>query len=253
MITKIKTAAEIEAMRAGGKVLAATLKAVSDQIIPGVSAKEVNARAAKEINRAGMKAAFLGYKGFPANICVSINDEVVHGIPSADKIIKDGDVVSLDLGVVCKGMIVDGATTLIAGDQPPKNDPRQRLLQATEESLRSGLLAIKHGSRVGDISNAIQKTLEKNKLGIVTELVGHGVGHSLHEDPNIPNYGPKGTGMQLAAGMTIAVEPMATLGDGGVYIDSDGWTVKTEDSSLAAQFEHTVLVTDTGYEILTAI
>jgi methionyl aminopeptidase len=251
MLTRVKTHTEIEAMRVGGRILSNTLRVVAGKITPGIRAIDIDKLATEELKRHGVKAAFLGYKGFPASICVSVNDEVVHGIPTAKKIIKAKDVVSLDLGVVYDGMIVDGATTVVAGPAPRAGDPKARLLEATELSLENGLAAIKHGCRVGDISNAIQKTLEKNNLGIVTELVGHGVGHDLHEEPNIPNFGSKGTGTQLAAGMTIAVEPMATLGEGDIYIDSDGWTVKTTDKSLSAQFEHTVLVTRQGCEILT--
>jgi methionyl aminopeptidase len=239
-------------MRAGGKVLAGTLSILASNIYDGISALEINLLAEKEIKRAGMKAAFLGFQGFPASICVSVNNEVVHGIPTKDKVIKNGDVVSLDLGVLHGGMIVDGAISLLVGDKQGSADA-EKLLQTTKLSLEAGVSAIKAGCKVGDISSVIQKELEEKNLGIVRELVGHGVGHELHEEPNIPNYGKKGKGMQLSAGMTIAVEPMATLGEGDIYIDQDGWTVKTKDGSVSAQFEHTVLVTESGAEILTAL
>jgi methionyl aminopeptidase len=250
MTTRIKTAQEIISMRAGGKVLAGTLSILASSIYDGISANEINVLAEKEIKRAGMKAAFLGFQGFPASVCVSVNNEVVHGIPTKDKIIRNGDVVSLDLGILHGGMIVDGAISLLVGDKQGSADTA-KLLRTTKLSLEAGISTIKAGCKVGDISSVIQKELEENNLGIVRELVGHGVGHELHEEPNIPNYGKKGKGMQLSAGMTIAVEPMATLGEGDIYIDQDGWTVKTKDGSVSAQFEHTVLVTESGAEILT--
>lgn len=252
MLTRVKTKREVDAMRAGGKILAAVLNLVSSQVRPGVTAAELDAMAMRELKARKAGAAFLGFRGFPASICVSINEEVVHGIPTSDKTVKSGDVVSLDLGVAYEGMIVDSATTVIAGDPLPPDDDRQRLISVTQDSLGKGISAVRSGCRVGDISSAIQKTLESTGLGVVKELVGHGVGHDLHEEPNIPNFGRRGSGMRLVSGMTIAIEPMAALGKGGVYIDKDGWTVKTKDSSISAQFEHTVLVTDTGYEILTA-
>jgi methionyl aminopeptidase len=250
MTTRIKTAQEIISMRAGGKVLAGTLSILASSIYDGISANEINVLAEKEIKRAGMKAAFLGFQGFPASVCVSVNNEVVHGIPTKDKIIRNGDVVSLDLGILHGGMIVDGAISLLVGDKQGSADTA-KLLRTTKLSLEAGISTIKAGCKVGDISSVIQKELEENNLGIVRELVGHGVGHELHEEPNIPNYGKMGKGMQLSAGMTIAVEPMATLGEGDIYIDQDGWTVKTKDGSVSAQFEHTVLVTESGAEILT--
>jgi methionyl aminopeptidase len=252
VLTKVKTDSEIQAMRYGGRVLAKVLEAVAAAVKPGINGAEVNAIAEKELVRHGVKAAFLGFEGFPASICLSINDEVVHGIPTADKVVKNQDLVSLDLGVAYKGLVVDGAITMVAGDPLKPGDPKKKLLETTEASLKKGLSSLRSGCRVGDISNAIEKSLKKQGLGIVRELVGHGVGHELHEDPNIPNFGRKGTGMRLLAGMTIAVEPMATLGGGDVYIDSDNWTVRTRDKSVSAQFEHTVLVTDSGCEILTS-
>lgn len=252
MITKVKTEEEIEAMRYGGRILAKILESVSGQIRPGVNGAEVNSAAEKELKAHGVKAAFLGFQGFPANICMSINDEVVHGIPTAEKIVKDGDLVSLDLGVSYKGMIVDGAVTMVAGASLEPSDSRMKLLEITKASLKRGLAAVKSGCRVGDISNAIEMSLEKHDLAVIKELVGHGVGHELHEDPNIPNFGRKGSGMKLRAGMTIAVEPMAALGKGDVFVDSDGWTVRTKDKSISAQFEHTVLITESGHEVLTS-
>jgi methionyl aminopeptidase len=228
------------------------LNSISAKVAPGISGAEIDALAARELKRYGVKAAFLGYQGFLASICLSINDEVVHGVPTADKIVQTGDLVSLDLGVSHRGMIVDGAVTMAAGGSLAPGSSKMKLLEATKASLSKGLLPIRGGCKVGDISDAIQKSLEKQGLSVIKELVGHGVGHELHEDPNIPNFGKKGAGMMLAAGMTIAVEPMAALGAGAVYVDNDGWTVRTKDGSDAAQFEHTVLITESGCEILTA-
>jgi methionyl aminopeptidase len=248
MYTRVKTEAEIKAMRSGGRMLATIMNLLARKITPGISTGELDEIAVRELKDLGAEAAFLGYDGYPKSICISLNDEVVHGIPSKDKILKSGDVVSLDFGVRYKGMITDSAVTVICGQAAPEiND----LLKYTWESLQEGLAVIKDGCRVGDVSFAIQKVLDKKGYGIVRDLVGHGVGHAIHEDPNIPNYGRAHTGPELKSGMTIAVEPMATLGGDGIKVDPDRWTVRTRDGSLAAHFEHTVLVTKNGFEILT--
>jgi methionyl aminopeptidase len=187
---------------------------------------------------------------FPDIICISLNDEVVHGIPSQKRIIKSGDVLSMDFGVNYDGMITDAATSLVVGTSTPQKDA---LLRDTKTSLDAGINVLKDEVRVGDIANAVETVLKKGPYGIVRDMVGHGVGHQLHESPDIPNYGKKGTGPVLSAGMTIAIEPMATLGDFRVYIDIDGWTVRTNDRSISAHFEHTVLITDEGSEILTQL
>lgn len=249
MVTRIKTDPEIAAMRDGGKILANVLNLLRNKAEVGISTKELSDIAESEIRALGAKPAFLGYHGFPEALCVSINDEVVHGIPKAHRVIKSGDIVSLDLGVTNRGMIVDAAISIILGS---KDNKKLELLQSTERSLMAGISAVEHNCSIGDIAAAVQAVLDKDGYGIVRDLVGHGVGHAVHEDPNIPNYGKRGTGFKLKAGMTIAIEPMATLGGHEVFIDSDGWTVKTSDHSLAAHFEHTVLVTEFGYEILTA-
>lgn len=250
MLTRIKTDAEIKAMRESGRMLAAVLGHISPQISPGISTKDLAESARLELSKLGGQPAFLGYYGFPDVLCVSLNDEVVHGIPKASKIIKDGDIVSLDFGVTYKGMITDSAATFIAGNAPNKIT---ELITTTERSLMAGISVVSHGVHVGDIVAAVQAVLDKGKYGIVRDLVGHGVGHELHEEPNIPNYGKKGTGMVLQAGMTIAIEPMATLGGYEVKTDADNWTIRTRDGSLAAHFEHTVLITENGAEILTLI
>lgn len=252
MYTRVKTSAEIEAMRESGRMLATVLDVLSKQVKPGISAKELSDMAGREVKALGGVSAFLGYQGFPEHICISVNDEVVHGIPRVETIIKDGDIVSLDYGVTYKGMITDSAISVICN---PKSAPKkvQDLVRYTEESLHAGLGAIKDGCYAGDIGHAVERVLNTHKYGIVRDLVGHGVGHAVHEDPNIPNSGRKGTGAKLVAGMTIAVEPMATLGTEAITIDADGWTIRTQDKSLAAHFEHTVLITDTGCEILTTL
>jgi methionyl aminopeptidase len=249
MLTKIKTDNEIAAMRSGGKILSDTLTYLAKYVKPGTTTGEISKMANKKVRSQGGSPAFFGYHGFPEPICISVNDEVVHGIPRRSRVLHDGDVVSLDLGVSYKGMIVDGATTIICGKSNPEIE---RLLKGTKQSLEGGTHCIRDGVKTGDIGSEIEKTLTAFNLGIVRDLVGHGVGHEVHEDPNIPNYGRKNTGSILRAGMTIAVEPMATLGKDGVYTDVDGWTIKTKDGSLAAHFEHTILITQDGAEILTA-
>ena len=248
MYTKVKTKKEIDSMRQAGKILANVLQLVSKQVQPGVSTETLAKLVKQELAKLGGKAAFLGY--FPGSICASINDEVVHGIPHKDKVVQEGDIVSLDLGVKYSGMIVDGAISLIAG-KATKED--LALLNTTKEALQTSLNQIKAGCQVGDISQAVQAVLDKRGYGIVKDLVGHGVGHMIHEDPNIPNYGHKGSGPVLEEGMTIAVEPMATLGTGDVYVDEDGWTVKTKDGSKSCHFEHTILITKAGCEVLTSV
>ena len=251
MFTRVKTIQEVQAMRESGRMLAEVLNILKSRAAVGMSTLELNNIAASELKRLGGEPAFLGYQGFPGVLCVSINDEVVHGRPKVDKIIKNGDIVSLDFGVIYKNMITDAAISVIVGS--PVSEKDLMLVKVTEKSLLEGVNQLKAGVRVGDISEAIQAKLDKNKLGIVRDLVGHGVGHELHEDPNIPNYGRKGTGPRLDKNMTIAIEPMATLGGHDVYVGDDGWTVITKDHSRSAHFEHTILITETGAEILTLI
>ncbi len=250
MQTRIKTRQEIEAMRASGRMLATVLEVLKAHVIVGMSTKDLAQIAKQELRGLGGQPTFLGYFGYPDVLCVSVNDEVVHGIPRPNHMIRSGDVVSLDFGVTYKGMITDGATSLIAGTASEKVT---RLLSSTHQSLMAGIGVVESGCHVGDISAAVQKVLDAAKYGIVRDLVGHGVGHELHEDPNIPNYGKKGTGEILQAGMTIAIEPMATTGSYDIKTDPDHWTVRTADGSLAAHFEHTVLITENGPEILTTL
>lgn len=249
--TAVKSAEEITAMRTSGKMLATVLQVLRPMTVPGITTKELADRAAQELKALGGKPAFLGYNGFPDVICISLNDEVVHGIPSAQRVIRDGDIVSLDFGVVINGMITDGAISVVAGTTT--NKQINKLISTTEESLNAGIKVVKDTIKVGSISAAIENVLKTQQYGIVRDLVGHGVGHELHEEPNIPNYGKAGKGPVLHKNMTIAIEPMATLGAERVFLDRDGWTIKTWDGSLAAHFEHSVLITDTGAEILTQL
>jgi len=251
MLTQVKNSTEIMSMRESGRILAKVLNTVKAQVVPGIDTKALADLAARELKSLGGKPAFLGYQGFPDVICISLNEEVVHGIPKSTKIIKQGDIVSLDFGVEYKGMITDSAISLIAGK--PRNLKDRDLVIYTEESLLAGIQSLHSGATVGDISAAIEAVLSSHHYGIVRDLVGHGVGHQLHEDPNIPNYGLRGTGMQLNKNMTIAIEPMATLGTHHVYMADDGWTVLTEDGSRSAHFEHTVLITENSADILTKL
>ncbi|HZL07726.1 MAG TPA: type I methionyl aminopeptidase [Candidatus Dormibacteraeota bacterium] len=251
MMTRVKTASELAAMRDSGRMLATVLELLKTKLEVDQSTKHLSDIAAEELKKLGGEPAFLGYQGFPDIICVSINEEVVHGIPKADKIIADGDIVSLDFGVKYKSMITDAAISLIAGR--PKQRGHIELVKNTETALQTGIAAVHDQVRTGDIGAAIENYLKKYRYGIVRDLVGHGVGHEIHEDPNIPNYGRAGSGPWLSAGMTIAIEPMVTLGTDRVYITDDGWTVITADGSRSAHFEHTILITADGAEILTGL
>ncbi len=238
-------------MREGGAMLATVLKELHSYVAPGQTTKQIADHAAALLAKLGGKPAFLGYGGFPDVICISLNEEVVHGIPSAKRIIQDGDIVSLDFGVVHKGMITDAAFSMIAGT--PRNKRDVVLLTATKQSLQAGIDVVVDGVKTGTIGTAVQAVLDRDGFGIVRDFVGHGVGHQLHEEPNVPNYGIAGQGPMLHAGMTIAIEPMATLGGHDVTIQKDGWTVVTNDRSRSAHFEQTVLITEDGAEILTPL
>jgi methionyl aminopeptidase len=251
MITKVKTASEIAAMRESGRMLATVLQFLKPKTAPGISTKQLADLAAEEVKKLGGQASFLGYQGFPDVICISVNDEVVHGIPKTNKILNEGDIVGLDFGVTYKNMITDSAISILAGKPKTKGDIQ--LLKDTEMALEAGIAAVHNRVRTGDIGAAVEASLQHRRYGIVKDLVGHGVGHYVHEDPNIPNYGRPNTGPWLDRGMTIAIEPMVTLGTDRVYIAPDGWTVLTADGSRAGHFEHTVLITEDGAEVLTTL
>ncbi len=244
----IKSPAEIQAMRESGQILAQVLVVMERECKAGATPKQMSAIARKELERRGAEPAFLNFHGYPDVICISVNDQVQHSIPD-DRPFQNGDVVNFDFGVRYKGMITDGGITVCVGGQTTPDTAR--LIKGTKAALQDALQVVRHGCRVGDISAVIERTLRKHSLGIVRELVGHGVGRSLHEDPEIPNYGRSGRGPVLKAGMTIAIEPITTLGDPRIFEAADGWTLKTKDGSWSAQFEHTVLVTPTGCEVLT--
>lgn len=251
MFGRQKTVEEVQAMRDGGKILATIFDGLKKQIHAGVSELELDEWVSREIIAHGAEATYRTPEvGFPATICISTNDQIVHSIPTG-YVLQKGDVVGFDLVITYKGMKTDSAFTVVV-DEAPAGDKKQ-LLEYTERSLYAGIDAIKGPVRTGDISAAIEKVLREGRLGIVRELVGHGIGHSMHQAPDIPNYGTAGKGYLLELGDTVAIEPMTTLGAEGILTDKDGWTIRTRDGSLAAHFEHTVLITETGAEILTIL
>ena len=245
----IKTEDEIAAMREGGRMLATILELMKQEVKAGLTPKDMSGIAKRELQKLGGEPAFLGFHGFPDVICISVNEQVQHSIPG-ERPFQDGDVVNFDFGVRYKNMITDGGITICVGDKLTPDT--KRLIQGTERALKEGIATARAGVRVGDVSAAIERCLRKHKLGIVRELVGHGVGYELHEEPEIPNYGRAGSGPVLKAGMTIAIEPITTLGGPAIVEAPDHWTLFTVDGSWSAQFEHTILVTSTGCEILTA-
>jgi len=248
---KVKTAAEIQAMREGGKILATIFRDLRPRVVPGVTELELDAWVAKEIKRHGAIATYKTKEvNFPAAICISTNEQIVHSIPTS-YVLQAGDLVGFDLVITYKNMKTDSAFSMVVGDNP--NGVQKHLLKATERSLYAGIDAIKGPSRIGDVGAAVEKVLKDAKLGIIRELVGHGIGHEMHEPPEIPNYGKKGSGGFLKPGDTIAIEPMATLGGERIIQEDDGWTISTRDGSLAAHFEHTILITEDGAEILTQL
>lgn len=251
MSQPVKTPAQIEAMREGGKLLATIFDGLKKQVDVGVSEREIDAWVEAEIKRLGAIATYKTSEvNFPAVICISTNDQIVHGVPT-DYRFEKGDVVGFDLVITYKGMKTDAAFTMVVGEEP--KGAIKHLLSLTERSLYAGIDAIKGPVYTGDIGAAIEAVLAKGKLGIIRELVGHGVGLEMHMPPEVPNYGRKGTGVLLQPGDTIAIEPMATLGKERIYTEDDQWTISTRDGSLAAHFEHTVLITKDGAEILTQL
>lgn len=238
-------------MRVGGKLLATIYQGLRQQVTAGITELELNDWVEREIKAFGAKPTYKDPSvNFPGVICISTNNQIVHGVPT-ERELEKGDVVSFDLVITYNGMKTDSAFTMIV-DEEPIGD-KKRLLSVTEQSLYAGIEVLKDGVRTGDIGAAIEAVLTKGKLGIVRQLVGHGVGHEMHEAPDIPNYGRSGTGVELKAGQTIAIEPMAMLGKERIKEENDGWTISTRDGSLAAHFEHTVLITQDGYEILTQL
>ena len=244
---ELKNQAELASMREASKAVAAVLKKLKGQVKPGVSTAELNDFAERELRKLGAEPAFLGYRGYPATLCVSINEEIVHGIPSAKRVVRDGDLVSLDLGAIRGGFYGDAALSVIAGKASPE---AQRLVRVTELALEKALAQVKPGARLGDVSHAVEICARENGVSVVREFTGHGIGRRLHEEPSIPNYGRPASGPVLKPGMTLAIEPMLCLGRADVLVKNDGWTAVSADGSLAAHCEHTVAVTEGGCEVL---
>ena len=246
MIT-LKSKREIELLKEAGHIVYLTHQYLRPHIKAGIKTKELDRLAEEFIRSKGATPSFKGYEGFPSTLCISINDEVVHGFPS-DRVLQDGDIISIDIGACYKGYHGDSAWTYTVGKV---TDDAKYLLEHTEKALYEGIKQAKVGNRIGDISYAVEKYATEHNLGVVKELVGHGVGTSVHESPDVPNYGTKGTGPKIRDGMVIAIEPMLTLGSPDIYIEDNDWTVKTVDSSLSAHFEHTIAITNDGVIILT--
>ena len=243
----IKSSEEIELLRIAGQIVGDTHNYLKQFIKPGITTKELDKLAYDYIISRDATPSFLNYEGYPASICTSVNEEVVHGIPS-NRVLQEGDIISIDIGACYKGYHGDSAWSYPVGNI---SEEKKYLLEHTEKSLYEGLSVIKPGMKIGDIGYAIEQYALKHKLGVVKELVGHGVGKHLHESPDVPNYGKKNTGMTLRKGMVIAVEPMLNLGTADIYILDDDWTIITADDKPSAHFEHTIVVTKDGYEILT--
>jgi methionyl aminopeptidase len=245
----LKSSQEIEKMRRAGRVVREVLELVRAQVKPGATTLDLENAAEKKIAELGAKPAFKGYHGFPCVLCTSVNSEVVHGIPSRKRVLREGDIVSVDCGAIVDGYYGDAAITVPVG---ANIDPDTvRLLRVTEESLKSGIAAVRPGATLGDIGAAVQSVVEAEGFSVVRDFVGHGIGSHMHEDPQVPNFGEAGRGMKLRPGMVIAIEPMVNAGKPDVRVLKDGWTAVTDDGSMSAHFEHTVAVTDTGARILT--
>ena len=246
----IKTPREQELMRKAGRIVGLVFEEIKDKILPGISTLDVANMCEKVIRDNGAIPTFLGYGGFKGAVCVSVNDEIVHGIPSSHRILREGDIVSVDVGATLNGYIGDACRTFIVGIAPKSVHD---LVEVTEQSFYEGVKFAKPGNHLGDISHAIQTFVEAHGYSIVREYTGHGVGSSLHEDPYIPNYGTAGTGPILKEGMCLAIEPMVNEGKMYIRIDKDGWTARTKDGKLSSHYENSILITKDGYEILTMI
>jgi methionyl aminopeptidase len=244
----LKSSQEIEKMRRAGEVTRDVLELVRGLVKPGVTTFDLEKAAVARLAELGIKAAFKGYHGFPCALCTSVNSEVVHGIPSEKRILKEGDIVSVDFGVVVDGYYGDSAITVPVGNIAPDT---ARLLEVTKKSLHAGIAAVRPGATLGDVGAAVQGVVEGEGFSVVRDFVGHGIGVHMHEDPQVPNFGEAGRGMKLKTGMVIAIEPMVNAGRPDVMVLEDGWTAVAKDGSMSAHFEHTVAVTATGARILT--
>ena len=243
-----KSTAELEKMHRAGLLVWEVLEKMRAMVRPGISTKELDEFAEKYVTEHNAKPAFKGYRGYPGSVCTSINDEVVHGIPSASRKVREGDILSMDFGVVMDGYYGDAALTVPVGKIAPE---REKLLRVTRESLERAIDKVRAGNRLGDVSSAVQQWVEKNGFSVVREFVGHGIGTKMHEDPQLPNYGAPGQGQRLQEGMVLAIEPMVNSGSPAVKVLDDDWTAVTADGSDSAHFEHTVAVTANGPWILT--
>jgi methionyl aminopeptidase len=248
MAIMIKTPQEIEKMRISGKALRQVHNAIAPHVVPGASTMDLEEIAVRKIAELGAIAAFKGYHGFPAALCTSLNDEVVHGMPSSKRILREGDILSIDCGVIIDGFYSDAAVTYAVGEVSPQT---RKLLDVTLASLEQAIRQCQVGGRLGDISAAVQEVCEAEGFGVVREFVGHGIGRSMHEDPQVPNFGDRGKGPRLKAGMVLAIEPMINAGAPEVHVLKDGWTAVTNDGSYSAHFEHTVAITKDGPLVLT--
>jgi methionyl aminopeptidase len=245
----LKSSNEIERMRRAGQVVREVLELVRGMVKPGATTLDLERAAEAKLAERGAKPAFKGYHGFPCVLCTSVNSEVVHGIPSPKRVLKEGDIVSIDCGAVIDGYYGDAAITVPVGE---KIDPTTaRLLEVTEKSLHSAIAAVRPGATLGDVGAAVQRVVEAEGFSVVRDFVGHGIGVHMHEDPQVPNFGEPGRGMKLKAGMVLAIEPMVNAGKPDVQVLGDGWTAVTGDGSMSAHFEHTVAVTSTGSRVLT--
>ena len=245
-MVKLRSREEIEKIRVSAAIVAGTLDLVRDLVRPGVTTHALDAKAEEYIRDNGGEPSFLGYHGYPAATCISINEEVVHGIPG-DRVVRDGDIVGVDVGVVKNGYHGDAAATFEVGEIP---EPVRRLLRVTQECLDQAIGAFRDGNRLGDVGHAVQSHAERHGYGVVRALVGHGIGEKMHEDPQVPNYGKPGVGLKLKPGLVLAIEPMITMGGWEVETLADQWTIVTRDGSMAAHFEHTVVLTEDGPEVL---
>ncbi|MBI2050025.1 MAG: type I methionyl aminopeptidase [Candidatus Staskawiczbacteria bacterium] len=245
----IKTPQEIKIIAEGGKILATVLKEVEKTVKPGITTMELDRAAEALILKQGARPAFKGYEGFPYSLCTSVNEEIVHGLPSS-RILKEGDIIGLDLGVLYNGYNTDMAVTIAVGSI---SFEAKRLLMVTKKALKRGIKKVRPGNTLGDIGNTIQRYIEDQGFGVVRDLCGHGIGKGIHEDPKIPNFGKRGIGSKLVEGMVICIEPMVTMGDWHLKKSQDGYGFSTKDGSLAAHFEHTIAVTKNGAKILTEI
>ena len=247
---QLKNSDQIKAMKEAGRITGETLLVARDHVRPGISTYELDRLVREHIEKSGAKPSFLGYHGFPGSACISINDEVIHGIPSRNRILMDGDIVKIDTGATYRGYVGDSARTIPVGQV---SDEAKKLIQVTRDSFWAGIDAVRVGNRLGDVGSAIDTVVRKNGFSTVRQYVGHGIGEAMHEAPDVPNYGTPGRGTRLCAGMTLAIEPMVNIGTHEVKVLPDGWTVKTLDGSLSAHYENTIALTSDGVLVLTEV